>query len=182
LFEKEKEKSHYLFDCIDSKKFKCVCGAILNKNEAVISEHKQNCPLNTGTGKQSESIDIKGKPDTVLSFASIEEIEGKLTAMKLIDFSDGYILRKDVAIQYYPGDSSKIQAENMKRDLLFKYSNEIRDKFQLFVTHVELQYGFDTRMKTQGENGIYVYFYCPPFGFALCNFYFYFLLENALIV
>jgi hypothetical protein len=36
-FEKDKEKNHKLFECTQAKKYKCECGAILNKTEATIS-------------------------------------------------------------------------------------------------------------------------------------------------
>jgi hypothetical protein len=92
-FEKSKEKEHMLFDCKESKKYKCACGAILNRNESDISTHNQICAV-------VNAIAPPASPeDNVITFRSVEEIEAKLTQLKLIDFADGYTLRKECESQ-----------------------------------------------------------------------------------
>jgi hypothetical protein len=131
-----------------------------------VTEHKKSCTFKGAkeekhsSGELGQAADGKAVPG--IFFSSIEEVEEKLQALKLIDFSKGFVQRKNVSVQYYEGDNTKVTMENMKRDLLMKWGHPVRDMLQLFVTHVELQFGYNTGMSSNGVKGIYLYFYCPP--------------------
>jgi hypothetical protein len=105
---------------------------------------------------------------TEIIFSSVEEVEEKLGRLKLLDFSKGFVRRSDVKVKHYDEDTTKIAMENLKRDLLFKWGHPERDQLQLMVTHVELQFGYNCSMSTNGLKGTYAYFYCLlKSGFAL---------------